>query len=121
MTRSSASPTFRSRARSSAGPRAPSCPKDLGLRSRTSSRWREALMLPSVLVPLYNDRNLVPTMLGLVCQALPDVEKEIIIVDDCSTDGSRDWLRESFPDGARSCTRVAVGPNGRDRKSTRLN
>jgi glycosyltransferase involved in cell wall biosynthesis len=69
-------------------------------------------MLLSVLVPLYNDRNLVPTMLGLVCQALPDVEKEIIIVDDCSTDGSREWLRESFPDGARSCTRVAVGPNG---------
>jgi glycosyltransferase involved in cell wall biosynthesis len=66
----------------------------------------------TVLVALYNDRNLVPTMLGLVCQALPDVEKEIIIVDDASTDGSREWLRESFPDGARSCTSIAVEADG---------
>jgi len=66
----------------------------------------------SVLVSLYNDRNLVPTMLGLVCRALPDVEKEIIIVDDFSTDGSREWLRDNFPDGARSCTSIEVGPNG---------
>src|SRR6266536_847901 len=69
-------------------------------------------MLLNVLVSLYNDYKLVPTMLGLVCQALPDVEKEIIIVEDVSTDGSREWLHENFPDGARSCTSIAVGPNG---------
>src|SRR5204862_315972 len=63
-------------------------------------RHANGTLMLTVLVSLYNDRNLVPTMLGLVCQALPDVEKEIIIVDDVSTDGSREWLRESFPDGA---------------------
>src|SRR5689334_17048048 len=75
------------------------------------SRANEIPML-TVLVSLYNDRHLVPTMLGLVCRALPDVEKEIIIVDDVSTDGSREWLRENFPDGARSCTGIEIGPNG---------
>ena len=48
-----------------------------------------------------------------MCRALPDVDKELIVVDDCSTDGTRDWLRGNFPDGARSGASVEVEADGR--------
>jgi len=50
----------------------------------------------SVIVPVYNERKTLPTVLTRVFRALPDVPKEIVIVDDGSTDGSREWLRETF-------------------------
>jgi glycosyltransferase involved in cell wall biosynthesis len=44
----------------------------------------------SILVPVYNERAVVETSLAKVMEApLPEgVEKEIILVDDCSTDGT---------------------------------
>ena len=47
-------------------------------------------MLLSILVPVYNERAVVETSLAKVMEAqLPDgVEREIILVDDCSTDGT---------------------------------
>ena len=65
-------------------------------------------MLLSVLIPVYNERKTLATLLEIVCAALPGVDKELIVVDDCSTDGTRDWLRGNFPDGARSATSIAV-------------
>ena len=46
----------------------------------------------SVLVPVYNERNTIETILDRV-HASP-VRKEIICVDDCSTDGTRERLVE---------------------------
>ena len=46
----------------------------------------------SVVIPVYNERQWVRELLGRV-QAVP-IPKEIIIVDDCSTDGTRDILKE---------------------------
>ena len=46
--------------------------------------------LLSVIVPVFNERDTVTQLLGRV-QALP-VPLEIIVVDDCSTDGTRDVL-----------------------------
>ena len=69
-------------------------------------------MLLSVLIPVYNERKTLATLLEIVCAALPDVDKELIVVDDCSSDGTRDWLRGNFPDGARSATSIAVDPRG---------
>ena len=69
-------------------------------------------MLLSVLIPVYNERKTLATVLETVCGVLPGVDKELIVVDDCSTDGTRDWLRGNFPDGARSATSVAVEANG---------
>ncbi|MFQ6099590.1 MAG: glycosyltransferase family 2 protein [Armatimonadota bacterium] len=45
----------------------------------------------SVIVPVYNERNTVLEVLERV-QAVP-VEKEIIVVDNCSTDGTRELLQ----------------------------
>jgi glycosyltransferase involved in cell wall biosynthesis len=50
----------------------------------------------SVIIPVYNERN---TLREIVKQVLaidiPDVQKEIVIVDDCSTDGSLKLLRQT--------------------------
>ncbi len=46
----------------------------------------------SVVIPTFNERQSLPVILARVVQALPGVEKEIIVVDDCSTDGTGAWL-----------------------------
>lgn len=49
-------------------------------------------MLLSILIPVYNERTVVEKSLGLVLAApLPEnMDRELVIVDDCSTDGT--WL-----------------------------
>jgi len=48
----------------------------------------------SIVIPVYNERELAPKALGRVEGApLPDgVAREIVLIDDCSTDGTREWL-----------------------------
>jgi glycosyltransferase involved in cell wall biosynthesis len=53
----------------------------------------------SIVMPVYNERNTIEAILNQV-KAL-DVEKEIIIVDDCSQDGTRDWLRQQEGQGVK--------------------
>jgi len=50
----------------------------------------------SIIIPVYNERELAPQLLERVEQAvLPDgVTREVVLIDDCSTDGTRDWLKE---------------------------
>ena len=50
-------------------------------------------MILSVVIPAYNERHTIGPCLVKVAAALPHVDKEIVIVDDCSHDGTRDWLR----------------------------
>ncbi len=45
----------------------------------------------SIIIPIYNEVVLLPTVLEHV-RALP-LDKELVLVDDCSTDGTRDILR----------------------------
>ena len=49
----------------------------------------------SVTIPVYNEQSTILDILKRVCEAaLPDgVEREIVVVDDCSTDGTRDILK----------------------------
>lgn len=49
-------------------------------------------MLLSVIIPCYNERETIATVVAAVRAAAP-ADKEIIIVDDCSKDGTRELLR----------------------------
>ncbi|HYT94895.1 MAG TPA: glycosyltransferase family 2 protein [Gemmataceae bacterium] len=53
----------------------------------------------SVVIPVYNEKQWIRELLRRV-HAVP-IPKEIIIVDDCSTDGTRDILRELESDTVR--------------------
>jgi glycosyltransferase involved in cell wall biosynthesis len=49
----------------------------------------------SIIIPCYNEKDTIREIVQAV-RAAPVVEKEIIIVDDCSTDGTRDILRSEI-------------------------
>jgi glycosyltransferase involved in cell wall biosynthesis len=46
----------------------------------------------SIVIPCYNEKNTIDAIIAAVKEA-PIADKEIIVVDDCSTDGTRDVLR----------------------------
>lgn len=56
-------------------------------------------MTLSVVIPVYNEAATIASIIELV-RAVP-VQKEIIVVDDCSTDGTRDVLAEISGDDLR--------------------
>lgn len=64
----------------------------------------------SVVIPVYNERSTLPRVLASVVESLPDVPKEIILVDDGSTDGTGQWLHENFD--AASSQPVPIGLEG---------
>jgi glycosyltransferase involved in cell wall biosynthesis len=66
----------------------------------------------SVVVPVYNEFRTLGAILALLSGVLPDVSKEIIVVDDCSKDGTREWLKANFPDGPRTGSRINVDAGG---------
>lgn len=48
----------------------------------------------SIIIPVYNEKKTILEVLGAVeAVELGDVEKEIIVIEDCSTDGTRDILK----------------------------
>ncbi len=48
----------------------------------------------SVVIPVYNEVEFVETLVQKVLAAAPEIEKEILLVDDGSTDGTRDVLKK---------------------------
>jgi glycosyltransferase involved in cell wall biosynthesis len=53
----------------------------------------------SVLIPCYNELTTIGKVITMVSRALPAIDKEIIVVDDGSTDGTGEWLRKTFGSG----------------------
>jgi glycosyltransferase involved in cell wall biosynthesis len=66
----------------------------------------------SIVVPVYDEVHTLGTVLATLSNVLPHVAKQIVVVDDCSKDGTREWLRRNFPDCARTCTAIAVNGDG---------
>jgi glycosyltransferase involved in cell wall biosynthesis len=66
----------------------------------------------SIIIPVYNERHTLGTVLAGVSRALPHVSKEIVVVDDCSKDGTREWLQANFPEGLRTGSVVDVDGQG---------
>jgi glycosyltransferase involved in cell wall biosynthesis len=50
----------------------------------------------SVVIPVYNEVSTIARVVHRVAAALPEMRKEIIIVDDCSGDGTAAWLRRNL-------------------------
>ena len=69
----------------------------------------------SILIPAYNERQTIAAVLSAVGAALPAVEKEIIVVDDCSTDGTGAFLQELFAAAPPSGVSYRLISHGRNR------
>ncbi len=67
----------------------------------------------SILIPAYNERHTIAAVIGAVCAALPTVDKEVIVVDDCSTDGTGTFLREVFATAPERASAVTLQTDGR--------
>jgi glycosyltransferase involved in cell wall biosynthesis len=74
---------------------APSLPAAPRIRGRTPLPYDQLVL--SVLIPVYNERHTIRHILDEV-HAVP-VRKQVICVDDCSRDGTREILEELFAEG----------------------
>ena len=71
----------------------------------------------SIIIPVYNEIHTLDTVLAKVIPILPEVTKEIVIVDDGSSDGTREWLAETFSEINSYSVGVTLDP---DRKLVAL-
>jgi glycosyltransferase involved in cell wall biosynthesis len=64
----------------------------------------------TIVVPIYNERELAPQALARIEAApLPHgLSRELVLIDDCSTDGTREWLQEYA--AARPDVRLELHP-----------
>jgi len=66
----------------------------------------------SIVIPVYNEAETLGSVFERVCRVMPGVAKEIIVVDDCSQDGTREWLQANFPSGATTATSIELHSSG---------
>ncbi|XTZ12580.1 MAG: glycosyltransferase family 2 protein [cyanobacterium endosymbiont of Rhopalodia inflata] len=67
----------------------------------------------SIVIPVYNEIHTIESALIKVAQALPGISKEIVIVDDGSTDGTREWLERTFGQANSQKVRIELDSNQR--------
>ncbi|MBJ2156783.1 glycosyltransferase family 2 protein [Variovorax sp. IB41] len=66
----------------------------------------------SIVIPVLNEVRTLPRVLVAVSRVLPEVDKEIILVDDGSTDGTREWIQAQVPQGLRTGAHPVGGSDG---------
>jgi glycosyltransferase involved in cell wall biosynthesis len=71
----------------------------------------------SVVMPVYNEVGTIGRVLVGVTRALPGVPKQIIIVDDGSTDGTAAWLRQNLVQAEGVWRGASIGADGELRLS----
>jgi len=62
----------------------------------------------SIVIPAYDKRDTIGRVLVAVAQALPGVAKEVTVVDDCSKDGTREWLQRNVAPARRRYSSLAT-------------
>jgi len=64
----------------------------------------------SIVIPCYNEIHTINSIMDQILSINLDIEKELIVIDDCSTDGTRDYLMSlSSNEGIK----VVLHPNNR--------
>ena len=61
---------------------------------KVQNKKRQGFQLVSIVMPVYNERQTIERIVERVHKVA--IHKELIIVDDGSTDGTREWLDEQF-------------------------
>jgi glycosyltransferase involved in cell wall biosynthesis len=64
----------------------------------------------SILIPIYNEVRTLEAIVSLIASALPNVDKELVLVDDGSKDGTRPLLERLFGPATPESALVARGP-----------
>jgi glycosyltransferase involved in cell wall biosynthesis len=73
--------------------------------------WEPVPVL-SIVIPVYNEIRTIGRILIEVAKALPEVPKQIVIVDDRSSDGTSDWLRKNLSQSAGNWRRLSLNAGG---------
>jgi glycosyltransferase involved in cell wall biosynthesis len=73
----------------------------------------------SVVIPVYNEAPTIGRVVRQVAGVLPGFRKEIIIVDDCSRDGTSAWLRRNLAQAEGVWHDLSVDRDGEVRLSTK--
>ncbi|MDP1840518.1 MAG: glycosyltransferase family 2 protein [Reyranella sp.] len=66
----------------------------------------------SVVIPVYNERETLPRILRAVMAVMPGISREIIVVDDGSSDGTREWMSTAFPADSNEISGVRRNHDG---------
>jgi len=72
----------------------------------------ETVPVLSVIIPVYNEVQTIGRILIEVAKPLPEVPKQIVIVDDRSSDGTSDWLRKNLGQSEGSWRRLSLNTSG---------
>jgi glycosyltransferase involved in cell wall biosynthesis len=78
----------------------------------------EANPLVSVVIPVYNERATIETLLRRV-QAV-DINKELVVVDDCSRDGTREFLQQLQQSAERNPAVMVLPGTGSELRTDNL-
>jgi len=66
----------------------------------------------SVIIPVYNEAQTIGRMLPQVVRAIPEVPKQVVIVDDCSNDGTSEWLKRNLAHADGVWRSIALNDDG---------